>query len=106
MSLLSIGEQTLTCTCSYQPAPLPVAPGGSRYSVDEAKSWVVWQDFSFYYTFSRDSGIRLFDIHYKGDRIIYELGLEEAIAHYAVFCFVRLCLSNAHTHFLGKRPSH
>ena len=67
-----------------QPAPLPVAPGGSRYSVDEEKSFVHWQDFTFYYTFSRDTGIRLFDIKYKGDTIIYELGLEEAIAHYAV----------------------
>lgn len=25
----------------------------------------------------------LFDIKYKGERIIYELGLQEAIAHYA-----------------------
>ncbi len=27
--------------------------------------------------------MRLFDIKYKGERIIYELGLQEAIAHYA-----------------------
>jgi hypothetical protein len=25
--------------------------------------------------------VRLFDIKYKGERIIYELGLQEAIAH-------------------------
>lgn len=49
-----------------------------------------WQDFTFYYTFSRDTGIRLFDIKYKGDTIIYELGLEEAIAHYAVIFPLRL----------------
>ena len=40
-------------------------------------------DFSFYVSFSRDSGLRLFDIKYRGERIVYELGLEEAIAHYA-----------------------
>ena len=40
-------------------------------------------DFSFYLSFSRDTGLRLFDIKYRGERIIYELGLEEAIAHYA-----------------------
>ena len=40
-------------------------------------------DFSFYVTFSRDTGLRLFDIKYRGERIVYELGLEEAIAHYA-----------------------
>jgi primary-amine oxidase len=27
--------------------------------------------------------MRLFDIKYKGERIIYEIGLQEAIAHYA-----------------------
>jgi primary-amine oxidase len=27
--------------------------------------------------------MRLYDIKYKGERIIYELGLQEAIAHYA-----------------------
>ena len=40
-------------------------------------------DFSFYVSFSRDSGFRLFDIKYGGERIVYELSLEEAIAHYA-----------------------
>lgn len=63
-------------------------------------------DFSFFIGFTRDTGIRLFDIKYKvsvsaqylveqdagadepyswfkGERIIYELGLMEAIAHYA-----------------------
>lgn len=34
-------------------------------------------------SFTRDTGMRLFDIKYKGERIIYELGLQEAIAHYA-----------------------
>ena len=27
--------------------------------------------------------MRLYDIKYRGERIIYELGLQEAIAHYA-----------------------
>ena len=40
-------------------------------------------DFTFYISYSRDTGLRLFDIKYRGERIIYELGLEEAIAHYA-----------------------
>lgn len=33
--------------------------------------------------FTRDTGMRLFDIKYKGERIIYEIGLQDAIAHYA-----------------------
>ena len=40
-------------------------------------------DFSFYISFSRDLGMQLHDIHYKGERIIYEVGLQEAVAHYA-----------------------
>ncbi|KAJ7815617.1 copper amine oxidase [Mycena olivaceomarginata] len=34
-------------------------------------------------TFTRDTGVRLFDIKRKRDRIIYDLGLQEAVAHYA-----------------------
>lgn len=33
--------------------------------------------------FTRDTGVRLYDIRFKGERILYELGLQEAIAHYA-----------------------
>ena len=87
---LTLVQEIADFIVQIQPAPLPVAPGGSRYSVDEEKSFVHWQDFTFYYTFSRDTGIRLFDIKYKGDTIIYELGLEEAIAHYAAIFPLRL----------------
>ena len=40
-------------------------------------------DFSFYFTSLRDTGVQLHNIKYKGERIIYELGLQEALAHYA-----------------------
>ena len=40
-------------------------------------------DFSFYLSSSRDLGIQLHNIAYRGERIIYELGLQEALAHYA-----------------------
>jgi primary-amine oxidase len=63
--------------------PIQVAPDGGRFGVDAENNYVEWMDFSFYYTFTRDSGIRLYDIKYKGERIIYELGLQEALAHYA-----------------------
>ncbi|KZV72277.1 copper amine oxidase [Peniophora sp. CONT] len=68
------------------PPPVTVPVGGEeglRYKVDVEDQYVEWMDFSFYVTFSRDSGLRLFDIKYRGERIVYELGLEEAIAHYA-----------------------
>lgn len=40
-------------------------------------------DLEFYVSFSRDTGMHLHNIKYKGDRIIYEFGLQEALAHYA-----------------------
>jgi primary-amine oxidase len=40
-------------------------------------------DWSFFITYSRDLGITLYDIKFKGERIIYELGLKEALTHYA-----------------------
>lgn len=63
--------------------PLAVAPTGARYSVDVARKYVEWMDFSFYVGFSRDTGVSLYDIRYKGQRVLYELGLQEALAHYA-----------------------
>ncbi|KAF7290310.1 Amine oxidase [Mycena chlorophos] len=63
--------------------PLAVQPTGQRFSVDVDQKYVEWMDYSFYFTFTRDTGMRLFDIKYKGQRVMYELGLQEAIAHYA-----------------------
>ena len=40
-------------------------------------------DFTFYISFGKDLGMHLHDITYKGERIVYELGLQEALAHYA-----------------------
>ncbi|KAF2088297.1 membrane copper amine oxidase [Saccharata proteae CBS 121410] len=63
--------------------PMAVAPSGSRYFVDNGEKYVKWMDFELYIAFTRDTGMRLYDIRYKGQRIIYELGLQEALAHYA-----------------------
>ncbi|GJN93983.1 hypothetical protein Rhopal_007046-T1 [Rhodotorula paludigena] len=65
------------------PPPRQIAPGGHRFAVDDDEQYVEWMDFSFYYSFRRDSGIRLWDIKYKGEKIVHELGLNEALAHYA-----------------------
>lgn len=63
--------------------PTPIAPTGARYSLDVKQKYVTWMDFSFYIGFSHDTGLALYDIRFKGERIIYELGLQEALAHYA-----------------------
>ncbi|KAI9375379.1 copper amine oxidase [Aspergillus egyptiacus] len=67
----------------WKQPPLAVAPDGARYSVDTERKFVSWMDFSFYISFNRDTGLSLFDIKYKGQRVLYELGLQEALAHYA-----------------------
>ncbi|KAF7196652.1 Membrane primary amine oxidase [Pseudocercospora fuligena] len=63
--------------------PQMIAPGGSRYAVDQESKYVSWMGWSFYIGFTRDRGLALFDIRYEGERILYELGLQEALAHYA-----------------------
>ncbi|KAJ3540677.1 hypothetical protein NMY22_g4201 [Coprinellus aureogranulatus] len=54
-----------------------------RWSLDKEEKYVKWMDFEFYWGFNNDIGATLYDIKYKGERIFYELGLQEALAHYA-----------------------
>ncbi|KAJ3749653.1 copper amine oxidase [Lentinula detonsa] len=81
----SVGANS-TMWGSEKAPPVMVPPSGEdgiRYKVDVENKYVEWMDFSFYIAFRRDSGMRLFDIRYRGERIVYELGLDEALAHYA-----------------------
>jgi primary-amine oxidase len=73
--------ETLPMDTAYPPTQ--IAPSGSRFAVDPEQKYVEWMDFSFYIGFTRDTGMALFDIKYKGERLLYELGLQEALAHYA-----------------------
>lgn len=82
--------------------PVPVQPDGPRFGVDEREKYVEWStsahfpvdfgdtkltsaevDFSFYITSDIDLGVQLHDVQYKGERIIYEVGVQEGLAHYA-----------------------
>ncbi|KAH7305808.1 copper amine oxidase [Stachybotrys elegans] len=63
--------------------PVEVTPQGARYAVDQERKYVEWMGWSFYIGFTRDTGMALYDIRLKGQRILYELGLQEALAHYA-----------------------
>lgn len=64
-------------------APTAVAPAGGRFSVDLQEKYVEWMGWSFMIGFDFDTGMSLHDIRYKDQRILYELGLQEAMAHYA-----------------------
>ncbi|KAH8653519.1 copper amine oxidase [Xylariales sp. PMI_506] len=63
--------------------PTTIAPSGSRYGIDYTNNYVEWMDFTFYIGFTHDTGMVLYDVRYKGERILYEVGLQEALAHYA-----------------------
>ncbi|KAK6066824.1 Primary amine oxidase, lung isozyme [Seiridium cupressi] len=74
-------DTTLPYDSNYPPTT--IAPAGPRFGVDHDRKYVEWMGFSFFIGFSRDTGMALYDIKYKGERILYELGLQEALAHYA-----------------------
>lgn len=64
------------------PAPNDVSPT-KRYAIDEDNKYVKWMDFGFYLAFDRDVGLKFYDVKYKEERIIFELAMQEASAHYA-----------------------
>ncbi|KAF2233127.1 amine oxidase catalytic domain-containing protein [Viridothelium virens] len=63
--------------------PTALQPQGTRYAIDMEQQYVEWMGFSFYIGFTRDTGMQLHNVEYQGQRVIYELGLQEALAHYA-----------------------
>ncbi|PYI28105.1 copper amine oxidase [Aspergillus indologenus CBS 114.80] len=66
-----------------KPSPVMVQPEGPRYRIDRKQQYVSWMGFTFYWAFAQATGITLFDVRFRGEPILYELGLQEAIAQYA-----------------------
>lgn len=64
------------------PPPITVPESSSRFSLDRNESFVSWMDFGFFLATSPELGLALFDIRFQNQRIIYELALQEALAHY------------------------
>jgi primary-amine oxidase len=79
----STDKQGDSLTMDNLPPPITMSQGQSRFSIDVEENYVSWMDFCFFMSTSTDQGLSLFDLHYKGKRIIYELALQEALAHYA-----------------------
>lgn len=51
--------------------------------MDEKERYVSYQGWTFYLAFFRDMGLSFFDIRFRGERIIYELAPQEALAQYS-----------------------
>ncbi|NXN99394.1 AOC3 oxidase, partial [Rhinopomastus cyanomelas] len=66
------------------PPPMQYEPQGPRYSVRGNR--ITFQGWSIAFGMSPYSGPRLFDIRFRGKRIIYELSLQEALALYGSNC--------------------
>lgn len=65
------------------PPPVSVQPLGPRYRLDRAQRFVSWFGFEFYLTSTQATGVGVYDIRFRGERVMYELSLQEAMAHYA-----------------------
>lgn len=53
------------------------------FVLDKTQKFVSWKGFEFYMAFSTATGLTLYDIRFQGERILYELGLQEALSQYA-----------------------
>ncbi|XP_051970653.1 amiloride-sensitive amine oxidase [copper-containing]-like isoform X2 [Xyrauchen texanus] len=58
-----------------------VEPQGPRYQVDG--NFVEYAGWSFAYHVRSSAGLQIFDLRFNGERIAYEIGLQEAIAFYS-----------------------
>ncbi|KAG8009317.1 Amiloride-sensitive amine oxidase [copper-containing] [Nibea albiflora] len=61
--------------------PKLVEPQGPRYHID--KNFVEYAGWSFAYRVRSSAGLQVFDLRFNGERIAYEISLQEAIAFYA-----------------------
>ncbi|KAI1416282.1 copper amine oxidase [Hypoxylon sp. FL1857] len=66
-------------------APQSLEVGGKRYKVDPQQKYVEYLGWSFYVAHTRTLGVMLYDIRFKGERILYELSMQEAAAQYGGF---------------------
>lgn len=61
--------------------PKLVEPQGPRYHID--RNFVEYAGWSFAYRVRSSAGLQVFDLRFNGERIAYEISLQEAIAFYS-----------------------
>ncbi|CAM9600047.1 unnamed protein product, partial [Phaeothamnion confervicola] len=60
---------------SNKPGPVPFEPKGRRFTID--RNEVKWMGWKFGVGVSGVTGTRLWDISFKGERIAYEISMQE-----------------------------
>lgn len=58
----------------HLPGPRSVSFAGLRFRVDRDLQYVSWMGWGLYLGFDRDMGLSLWDIRFRGERIVYEVG--------------------------------
>ncbi|KAM0809732.1 putative Primary-amine oxidase [Seiridium cardinale] len=66
-------------------APQSIEIGGKRYKLDTEQQYVEYMGWTFYVAHTLSLGVMFYDIRFKGERILYELSMQEAAAQYGGF---------------------
>ncbi|EPE03997.1 copper amine oxidase [Ophiostoma piceae UAMH 11346] len=77
----SMGERPL----ERRPAPQSREVGGKRYKVDADAQYIEYMGWAFYVGGLRPLGPMFYDVKFKGERILYEMSLQEAASQYGGF---------------------
>ncbi|KAK8079437.1 hypothetical protein PG997_007255 [Apiospora hydei] len=64
-------------------APTMLTLDGNRYRVDVVNNYVTYMGWSFYMRFDKDTGVQFYDVRFKGESVLYELSLQDALVQYA-----------------------
>lgn len=66
------------------PGPRSVSFAGLRFRIDYDLQYVSWMGWGLYLGFDRDMGLNLWDIRFRGERIIYEVNVYY-LPHYSSY---------------------
>jgi primary-amine oxidase len=56
-----------------RPGPRSVSFAGVRFRLDKKQGYVSWMGWGVYLGFDRDMGMSLWDVRFRGERIVYEV---------------------------------
>lgn len=72
----------------YRAAPEHIEPQGRRYTIRQspgAESYTInYAGWEFVINMDRDTALRIWDVKFQGQRVVFEMGMMEALAHYSV----------------------
>ena len=68
----------------YLPGPRSVSFAGLRYRVDRERQYISWLGWGLYLGFNGDMGLNLWDIRFRGERLVYQVGSCRLFFHFDV----------------------